>query len=211
MSSLNSWDLLWIIFTPQIINHAVMVVILSLPWSSIVIGVHHATGQKRQERVVMVMKIPRGYIFPHSHHKSAQCPLALFCFLFHCISRSLSSRPSSPSACHTQLSVCFFVLISLSRSLSPPLTFLFLLMSSFVTIFLVFLSLSSLPSSLPVVLTSCPAVEGGRSRGGRGMLILQRRAERELKRQKCHSSEGMRWSLHCECVRLHASSQKRSG
>lgn len=78
-------------------------------------------------------------------------------------------------------------------------------MSSFVCIFLsVFLPLSSFPS-VPLVFTSCSAVEG--SRGGKGMLILspQRRSgwERETEREtgrKWHSSEEMRWPLHPVCV-----------
>lgn len=125
----------------------------------------------------MVIKIPRGYIFPHSHHKSAPCPLC-FVFLFHCISQSLSSRPSSPCACHTQLCLFLCLLVSLSLSLSSDFS---LSLNVFFCSNLSRFSFSLL-SPLPVVLTSCPVIEGGRSRGGRGMLILQRCAERELAR-----------------------------
>lgn len=117
------------------------------------------------------------------------------------------------------LAVCIFITLSLSSSLphclslslSPLLSFL--LMSSLCS------CLPSVPpsllSSVPVVLTSCPAVEGGRSRGGRGMLILspqrrsaqgdtERKRARERERgRKCHSSEEMRWPFHCVCVCLH--------
>lgn len=80
----------------------------------------------------------RVYFPPNSLHKS--CPLAVFFFfslaLSHCFFLSLSSHPSSFSACHTRLS------ISLSPRLSQAF-FLFLLMSSFVSIFLsCFFSLS---------------------------------------------------------------------
>lgn len=74
-----------------------------------------------------------------------------------------SSHSSFFFGCHTQH------LISLSPRLSG--FFLFVLMSSSVSIFPpCFSSMLRLLSSIPVVLTSCPAIEG--SRGRRGMLIL---------------------------------------
>lgn len=145
----------------------------------------------------MVIKIPRGYIFPHSHHKSAPCPLAVFCFSLP-LHLSVFVFLSLVSVCLPHSALCLFLCphFSLSSDFSLSLN----------AFFCSDLSRFSFPllSSLPVVLTSCPAIEGGRSRGGRGMLILHRRAERELERegerQKCHSSEKMRWSLRRECV-----------
>lgn len=128
-----------------------------------------------------------GIFSPYSLCKSPSCPLAVcvciffssnfveyivpFVFVFSSVFLLCLS--------HTQLYI----------SLSPWLWLffsypLFLLMSSFVCIFLsVFLPLSSFPS-VPLVFTSCSAVEG--SRGGKGMLILspQRRSgwERDRKR-----------------------------
>lgn len=57
--------------------------IWSMLRSAKVARVHHATGQqRRQERVVMVIWIPWGYISPliYSLHKSASSPLAVFVF-----------------------------------------------------------------------------------------------------------------------------------
>lgn len=162
----------------------------------------------------MVIIIPWGYISPliYSLDKSTSCQLCIFLFL------SLAScclclyYPFLFSACHTLLTVCVSVFMSLSGFFPHSLNVFFCSHLSSCFSF-------SLLSSVPMVLTSCPAVEGGRSRGRKGMLILspqrqsawgKRKRERE---RKCHSSEEMRWPLLCvcECVNVCLSPQERSG
>lgn len=115
---------------------------------------------------------------------------------------------------HTQL--CISLSLWLWHFFYP----FFLLMPSFVCIFLsVFLPLSSFPS-VPLVFTSCSAVEG--SRGGKGMLILspQRRSGWERDRKRDGEKMALVWGNEmaiapcvcmsvCTCVC--ASPQKRSG
>lgn len=115
-------------------------------------------------------------IFPPPHLFSPQVCILSTCCIFLFLSCSLSLHllafvsPPLFLLCLSHSSpICLFLCLHVPLSGS----LLFLLMFSFVPIFpLVSLSLSF--SSVPVVLTSCPAVEGGRSRGRKGMLILPR-------------------------------------
>lgn len=106
------------------------------------------------------------------------CCICLFLSRLLVASRRLCPTVSFPSVRHTLLSVCSFVSASLSGF------FISLLMPSYVPIFPL-VSRSSLLPSIPVVLTSCPAVEGGRGRGRKGMLILSpQRQSKEGKTEK---------------------------
>lgn len=163
----------------------------------------------------------RVYFPPYSLRKATSCPLAVCVYFFSNFVEYIVpfvfvfSSVFLLSLSHTQLYI----------SLSPWLWLfffypLFLLMSSFVCIFLsVFLPLSSFPS-VPLVFTSCSAVEG--SRGGKGMLILspQRRSSWERDRKRDGKKMALVWENEmaiapcvcmsvCTCVC--ASPQKRSG
>lgn len=151
------------------------------------------------------MWIPWGYIFPPHLLALQVCILStsytfLSIILFHCIVLSLCNYAIALPACHTLLSSH----LSLSLSLSG---FSICFLNAFFCSHLSSCFFLSLLSSVPVVLTSCPGVKGGRSRGRKGMLILSPQwrsaKERQKKRarvRKCHSSEEMRWPLHCVCV-----------
>lgn len=135
------------------------------------------------------------------------CILSTCCmfFFFHSCSLSLHLSafvfPSLLFLCLSHSALCLFLCLHVSLRRFPlSLNVFFCSHLSFLFLFLPLLS------SVPVVLTSCPAVEGGRSRGGKGMLILSPQrwsavGETERGRErKCHSSEEMRWPLPCVCV-----------
>jgi len=90
-----------------------------------------------------------------------------------------------------------------------------LLMSFFFFFFFHIPSCSSLSIlfAFPVVLTSCPRIEGVRRRGKKGMLILspqwlEQKERLKKSERKCHSSEEMRWPLHCVRVSVCVSTEK---
>lgn len=134
----------------------------------------------------MVIRIPRGYISPlilstslhpvHLLYFSSPLLLPLIASYCLCLTTPCLSLPVALCSLFASLSFMsrsgFFSSLSLNVFFCSHLTSCF----SF-----------SLLSSVPVVLTSCPAVEGGRSRGGKGMLILspqRRRAEGEIEKER---------------------------
>lgn len=176
--------------------------------STKVAGVHHATGQqRRQDRVVMVIIIPWGctppthtFTLPSLHPVSSLyfSPfLIAFCCL--CLYDPSLSLPVTHCSVFVPPSSSGFFPFSLNVFCCSHLSSCFLF---------------SLLSFVPVVLTSCPAIEGERSRGRKGMLILspQRRSAGGGRKRERERKMSLVWGNElavalCMCVL--ASQQER--